>query len=71
MQSLPNVLIAMQSIQRGIEEAQAKLDVIKGFGIASGGEELEQCIGILQNTWEVANDYEAALPTRARQINQA
>lgn len=62
MPSLPNVLRAMQSIQRDTEEALANLDVLRDSPQRLG-EVLELCTGILNTIWRTANDYESALPT--------
>ena len=68
MPQLPNVLVAMQSIQRDIEEVLANLDVLKGSSpeIDVG---LDRCIATLNNTWRTANDYEAQLPAFATPFN--
>ena len=64
-----NVLRAMQSIQDGISEALVIIEAVK---LSSGESELlDQCTVILRTTWEVANDYEAALPKIVERTNSA
>ena len=71
MQILPNVLVAMQSIQRTIIEAVEDLRPLEGEALSPGGKaRLARCIATLNSTWEVANDYEKALPAKASRFNE-
>jgi len=56
--SLADAQSALSYIQRGIEEVQAKLVASKALW-PSGDEPRVQCIDMLQNIWEVVNDYKA------------
>ncbi len=70
MPQLPNVLLAMQSIQEGIGAALERLEEIQENGIKPGDSELALCIDMLNSIWRVANDYEAQLPTFATPLNR-
>ena len=68
MRQLPNVLTAMQFIQRATEEVQANLVVLE-VSRPSDVELREQCVDTLNFIWRTANDYEAALPTFVTPFN--
>jgi len=71
MPQLPNVLLAMQSIQAGIVEAGRVLGQLDLEELPSGErqKQLVLCSDILNSIWRTANDYEAALPKIATPFN--
>ena len=70
MRQLPNVLVAMQSIQaNSVALAEALQVLLEGEPLSSGGKKLlGVCTGINNSIWEAAHDYEATLPTWAKKI---
>ena len=68
MQQLPNVLTAMQSIQRDSIELDEllRLEVVRSSIGVSGA--LEQCILINGSILEVANAYITAIPRAVRRV---
>jgi len=54
----------MIHILLGIEEVRAKLVSVKGSPTDLRDSELGQCIGILNNIWEVADDHKKQTPNR-------
>jgi len=69
MQSRVGAWSVWLSIRDGIEEAQLKLEELKVYANENGAEELEQCIDMLRNIWEVVNDYTAAAPEQVTSRN--
>jgi len=61
MSQLPNVLRAMQSIQRDTDEIRENLERLKVFDTSNTGL-VDLCTGTLDSIWRTANDYEKALP---------
>ena len=71
MSSLSNVLRAMQSIQAGTSEVLNGLALLKADKLSSiENAALERCIGTLNSIYEVAHDYEKALPAQAEDIGR-
>ncbi len=70
MPMFPNVLRAMQSIQRGTEEVLENMANVEGLK-PRDGVLLSQCIDTLKNILEETNAYTDALPTYVQPWNKA
>ena len=72
MATLPNVLVAMQSIQAESRALGLLLELLGDEQLSIGGKERHGlCTDINNSIWEVANDYEKALPGQAQRFREA